>query len=158
MSERCGRCAMTTCRRQKGNAFLFLLSMTANKVPSGSSDPKAGMAACFAKTSSAYNGTPVQPQSQAMGAARRDPRRGSIPGVRRPPQFRCPPWPGEVVSNTGKQNRKRHYFPRQGGNLNCAGAHHGTLTPPRISRSCVQEYHYGLTGSWRGQLAKAALA
>ena len=52
----------------------------------------------------------------------------------------------------------RHHFPRQGGNLNCAGAHHGTLTPPRISRSCVQEYHYGLTGSWRGQLAKAALA
>ena len=31
----------------------------------------------------------------------------------------------------------RHYFPRQGGNLNCAGAHHGTLTPPRISPSCV---------------------
>ena len=31
----------------------------------------------------------------------------------------------------------RHYFPRRGGNLNCAGAHHGTLTPPRISRSCV---------------------
>ena len=52
----------------------------------------------------------------------------------------------------------RHYFPRQGGNMNCAGAHHGSFTPPRISRSCVQEYHYGLTGSWRGQLAKAALA
>ena len=52
----------------------------------------------------------------------------------------------------------RHYFPRRGGNLNCAGAHHGTLTPPRISRSCVQEYHCGLTGSWRGQLAKAAMA
>ena len=52
----------------------------------------------------------------------------------------------------------RHYFPRRGGNLNCAGAHHGTLTPPRNSRSCVQEYHYGLTGSWREQLAKAALA
>ena len=31
----------------------------------------------------------------------------------------------------------RHYFPRRGGNLNCAGAHHGTLTPPRISPSCV---------------------
>ena len=29
----------------------------------------------------------------------------------------------------------RHYFPRQGGNLNCAGAHHGTLTPPRIAPS-----------------------
>jgi len=26
-----------------------------------------------------YNGTPVQPQSQTMGAARRDPRRGEIP-------------------------------------------------------------------------------
>ena len=52
----------------------------------------------------------------------------------------------------------RHYFPRRGGNLNCAGAHHGTLTPPRNSRSCVQEYHYRLTGSWRGQLAKAAMA
>lgn len=48
----------------------------------------------------------------------------------------------------------RHYFPRRGGNLNCAGAHHGTLTPPRISRSCVQEYHYGLTGSWRDSLPK----
>ena len=81
--------------------------MTANKVPSGSTDPKAGVAVCFVKTSSAYNGTPAQPQSQAMGAARRDPRRGSIPGVRRPPQFRCPPWPGEVVSNTGSNARAR---------------------------------------------------
>ena len=52
----------------------------------------------------------------------------------------------------------RHYCPRLGGNLNCAGAHHGNLTPPGNARSCVQEYHYGLTGSWRGQLAKAALA
>lgn len=52
----------------------------------------------------------------------------------------------------------RHYCPRLGGNLNCAGAHHGNLTPPGNARSCVQEYHYGLTGSWRGQLAKAVLA
>ena len=51
----------------------------------------------------------------------------------------------------------RHYFPRQGGNLNCAGAHHGTLTPPRISRSCVQEYHCKLTGSWRSSLPKLHL-
>ncbi len=50
----------------------------------------------------------------------------------------------------------RHYFPRQGGNLNRAGARHGSFTPPRISRSCVQEYHCKLTGSWRGQPAKAA--
>ena len=51
----------------------------------------------------------------------------------------------------------RHYFPRQGGNLNCAGAHHGTLTPPRISRSCVQEYHCKLTRSWRSSLPKLHL-
>ena len=42
--------------------------------------------------------------------------------------------------------------------MNCAGAHHGTLTPPGNARSCVQEYHCGLTGSWREQLAKAVLA
>lgn len=42
--------------------------------------------------------------------------------------------------------------------LNCAGAHHGNLTPPGNTRSCVQEYHDGLTGSWRGQLAKTVLA
>ena len=48
--------------------------------------------------------------------------------------------------------------PDKGGNLNCAGAHHGNLTPPRNARSCVQEYHFGLTGSWRAQLAKAVLA
>lgn len=52
----------------------------------------------------------------------------------------------------------RHYCPRLGGNLNCAGAHHGNLTPPRNARSCVQEYHCGLTGSWREQHAKAVLA
>lgn len=34
----------------------------------------------------------------------------------------------------------RHYFPRQGGNLNCAGAHHGNPTSPRNARSYVQEY------------------
>ena len=100
MSERCGRCAMTTCRSQKGNAFLFLLSMTANKVPSGSSDPNAGMAACFAKTSSAYNGTPAQPQPQAMGAARRDPRRGESP-MMCASAVQVAALPGEVVSNTG---------------------------------------------------------
>lgn len=49
----------------------------------------------------------------------------------------------------------RHYFPRHtGGGSNCAGAHHGSFTPPRISRSCVQEYHCELTVSWRGSLPK----
>ena len=51
----------------------------------------------------------------------------------------------------------RHYFPRLGGNLNCAGAHHGSFTPPRFSRSCVQEYHCKLTGSWRSSLPKLHL-
>ena len=128
---------MTTCRRQKGNAFLFLLSMTANKVPSGSSDPKAGMAACFAKTSSAYNGTPVQPQSQAMGAARRDPRRGESPMMcASTVQVAAPP--GEVVSNTGKQNRKVLAAPVMGASASAAGAttllrqKHGNCPPPPI--------------------------
>ena len=43
--------------------------------------PKAAVAGCLAMPSSAYNGTPAQPQSQTMGAARRDPRRGEIPGA-----------------------------------------------------------------------------
>ena len=51
----------------------------------------------------------------------------------------------------------RHYFPRQGGNLNCAGARHGSFTPPTFSRSCVQEYHCKLTGSWRSSLPKLHL-
>ena len=46
-------------------------------------------------TLSADNGTPAQPQpppfwhfgDQAMGAARREPRRGEIPGARRQPRF-----------------------------------------------------------------------
>ena len=41
--------------------------------------PKAAVASCFAMTLPAYYGTPAQPQSQAMGAARSDPRRGDIP-------------------------------------------------------------------------------
>ena len=43
--------------------------------------PKAAVAGCLAMPSSAYNGTPAQPQAQTMGAARRDPRRGEIPGA-----------------------------------------------------------------------------
>lgn len=38
--------------------------------------PKAAVAGCFAMTLSAYNGTPAQPQTQPMGTAPRDPRRG----------------------------------------------------------------------------------
>lgn len=57
-------------RSQKGQTSLLLLSMTANKVPSGSTDPKPGMAACFATTSSAYNGTLAQPQPPATGGSR----------------------------------------------------------------------------------------
>ena len=61
--------------------------MNGSKVTSGSAHPKAAPAGRLAKTSSAYNDTPAQPQPYAKGAARRDPRRGEIPGVRRPPQF-----------------------------------------------------------------------
>ena len=47
-------------------------------------------------------GTPVQPQLHAMGAARRDPRRGAIPVTHSQVRFPLLPWPGVVVSNTGK--------------------------------------------------------
>ena len=41
--------------------------------------PKAGVAACLAMIPPALKKQPVQPQPQAMGAARRDPRRGESP-------------------------------------------------------------------------------
>ena len=66
-------------------------SKTARKVLSGSTQPKAALASCRAMIPSAYNGTPAQPQIQAMGAARRDPRRGEIPGGRRQTPVRMPP-------------------------------------------------------------------
>ena len=43
-------------------------------------------------------GTPAQPQLHAMGAARRDPRRGAIPVTRSQARFPFLPLPGEVVS------------------------------------------------------------
>lgn len=52
----------------------------------------------------------------------------------------------------------RHYFPRQGGSLNCAGAHHGNLTPPRNSRSRSTGVSLWTDGIMAGQLANAALA
>ena len=47
--------------------------------------------------------------------------------------------------------------PGKGGGWNRAGARHGGFTPPRISRSCVQEYHCKLTGSWRSSLPRLHL-
>ena len=44
--------------------------------------------------------------------------------------------------------------PGKGGGWNRAGARHGNLTPPRISRSCVQEYHCGLTDHGGNSLPK----
>ena len=56
----------------------------------------------FAMTSSAYNDTSAQPQTQPMGAARRDPRRGEKPMMKANHfQFiKSPYCVGEVVSNT----------------------------------------------------------
>ena len=66
--------------------------------------PKAAVAGCIATISSAYNGTPVQPQPHAMGTAWREPRRGEIPGADRPARFCQPPFSsGEVVSNTDEK-------------------------------------------------------
>ena len=47
--------------------------------------------------------------------------------------------------------------PGKGGGWNRAGARHGSFTPPRFSRSCVQEYHCKLTRSWRSSLPKLHL-
>ena len=52
-------------------------------------------------------GTPVQPQLYAMGAARRDPRRGESPVTRSQARFPSLPSPGEVVSNTGSSKQFR---------------------------------------------------
>ena len=49
------------------------------------------------------NDTPAQPQSQAMGAARRDPRRGEIPVTRTSAVRQLPPTAREVVSNRADQ-------------------------------------------------------
>ena len=84
--KRCGGRARTTCRSQgirKGEHFSRRASIKGPKIRCSAVPvhPKAAVAGCLAMPSSAYNGTPAQPQSQAMGAARRDPRRGEIPGA-----------------------------------------------------------------------------
>ena len=61
--------------------------------------PEAAMARCLAMISPAYNDTPAQPQTHAMGAARRDPRGGEIPVKRCPPLFLFVAPAREVVSN-----------------------------------------------------------
>ncbi len=92
--KRCGGRARTTCRSQgirKGEHFSRRASIKGPKIRCSAVPvhPKAAVAGCLAMPSSAYNGTPAQPQSQAMGAARRDPRRGEIPGAQR--QLRSSP-------------------------------------------------------------------
>ena len=93
--KRCGGRARTTCRSQgirEGECFSprrLLSKGLKGRCSAVPVHPKAAVAGCLAMPSSAYNGTPAQPQSQAMGAARRDPRRGEIPGAQR--QLRSSP-------------------------------------------------------------------
>ena len=61
------------------------------------------------RSDSASVGTPAQPQPHAMGAARRDPRRGEIPVTRSQARFPFLPRPGEVVSNTGNQKLSSNF-------------------------------------------------
>ena len=85
--KRCGGRARTTCRSQgirEGECFSprrLLSKGLKGRCSAVPVHPKAAVAGCLAMPSSAYNGTPAQPQSQTMGAARRDPRRGEIPGA-----------------------------------------------------------------------------
>ena len=100
--KRCGRSAKTIC----GSLGIFSgtqkpVNERTLRCRAGPIYPKAAVAGCIATTSSAYNGTPVQPQPHAMGTARREPRRGESPGANRQVRFCQPPFPsGEVVSNT----------------------------------------------------------
>ena len=82
-----------------------------NKVQSGSHPSiKQPVAGCFAlrpdfvevrpdPRQQSNNDTPAQPQPQAMGAARRDPRRGEIPVTCASTVRQLPPKAREVVSN-----------------------------------------------------------
>ena len=86
-----------------------------NKVQSGSHPSiKQPVAGCFALRQDSAgvlpdprrqssNDTPVQPQPQAVGAARRDPRRGEIPVMRVSAVRLLPPRAREVVSNRANQ-------------------------------------------------------
>ena len=57
----------------------------------------------FAMTPSTDHDTSAQPQSQAMGAARRDPRRGETAHDARQRRSSTPPTAREVVSNRAKE-------------------------------------------------------
>ena len=59
--KRCGGCAKTTC------AGGSLHQRRPYKVLSGSTQPKAAPAGCFAMTLSAYNGTPVPHMREQLG-------------------------------------------------------------------------------------------
>ncbi len=63
--QRCGRCAKITCV-----GLSFGVNKRQERCIAIIIQPKAGVAACFAMIPSARKKQPVQPQSQAMGAAR----------------------------------------------------------------------------------------
>ena len=65
-----------------GNEFhLSVIKDGQTRCPATPIHPKTDLASCLATTPSEHNDTPAQPQTQAMGAARRDPRRGEIPVI-----------------------------------------------------------------------------
>ena len=90
-----------------------------NKVRSGSHPSiKQPVAGCFAlrhgscgamsdPRQQSDNDTPAQPQPQAMGAARRDPRRGEIPVTCASTVRQLPPGAREVVSNRATTSEKQ---------------------------------------------------
>ena len=78
--KRYGGCAKTTCSGKRiAVNFTSAIKDGQIRCPAVPIHPKTAVASCFAMTPSEYNDTPAQPQTQAMGAARREPRRGEIP-------------------------------------------------------------------------------
>ncbi len=104
--------------RRKSSFSFGNLVKAAKKVASGT-HPAQGLPwqAVSAMTSSTYNDTPAQPQPQAMGAARRDPRGSEMLGRdRQGLVFLLLPKPGEVVSNAGSnRNQENSWFQKPQG-------------------------------------------
>ena len=91
------RCARKKLASDKGRhaRTVWILSDASDPVC-----PQSSFGRLFCHNSTGID-TPVQPQTQAMGAARRDPRRGEIPVTRGQARFQCSaPVPGMTVSNT----------------------------------------------------------
>ena len=93
-------------RKDRGRATaspLPLPSMTAKEGAQRVHPSKSGSGRPFRHDLTRLQWYPCPATVHTMGAVRRDPRRGGIPGARRPPRFSPSPTPGGAAANTGKR-------------------------------------------------------